>query len=147
MGGSSGLEYVSPQPFTGPSSLQFLKGSCFSGSFDRWEFKFCPFFNFTSHRIHGHHDVLLGVWGTWNTTSSTFTQQIYVNGKECTPPSDSVDHNAPPTSHTITTVDFVCNSTNLSLISVDDGNDCHYKAVFGIPMSCAVLSGENYLVV
>ncbi|RYH21102.1 hypothetical protein EON65_21510 [archaeon] len=144
MGGSTVLDHIPPQPFTGPSSLHFLQGACFTSSFDRWEFKLCPFSNITSHRINGHHDVLLGVWGSWNTTSSLYTQQIYINGKECASPTDPEN---PATTHTITTVDFVCNASTLGLMSVDDSNDCHYKAVFGIPMSRDVLSGENYLVV
>eukprot|EP00428_Durinskia_dybowskii_P061162 CAMPEP_0170383032 /NCGR_PEP_ID=MMETSP0117_2-20130122/15262_1 /TAXON_ID=400756 /ORGANISM="Durinskia baltica, Strain CSIRO CS-38" /LENGTH=158 /DNA_ID=CAMNT_0010638715 /DNA_START=164 /DNA_END=640 /DNA_ORIENTATION=- len=55
---------------TGPPALAFLKGSCFMGSFDRYEYSLCPFQNVTQRRTTAVKPQLLGVWGNWRTTNS-----------------------------------------------------------------------------
>jgi hypothetical protein len=64
------LEYVEPDPMYGPSSLSFLQGACFLGSFDRYDYSVCPFQNVTQKRTTAMKPTLIGIWGNWKTTSS-----------------------------------------------------------------------------
>jgi len=64
------IPYVMPSPFSGPDSLSFLSGSCFTSSFDRYEYTVCPFQNVTQRRTSAMKPVLIGLWGEWKTTNS-----------------------------------------------------------------------------
>lgn len=75
------IDYVEPDRISGPSSLYFMQGSCFTGSFDRYEYSICPFQNITQRRTTALKPQLIGLWGDWKTsTSPTHTQKI-VNGE------------------------------------------------------------------
>mmetsp|Transcript_5087 Transcript_5087/g.11280 ORF Transcript_5087/g.11280 Transcript_5087/m.11280 type:complete len:213 (-) Transcript_5087:123-761(-) len=59
------LPPVTPNPLSGPPSLHFLAGQCFTNTFDRHDYTVCPFHNITSKRSIALQPSLLGVWGEW----------------------------------------------------------------------------------
>ena len=64
------IPYVVPAPRSGPESLSFLSGACFTNSFDRYEYTVCPFQNVTQRRNSAVKPVLVGLWGHWRTLQS-----------------------------------------------------------------------------
>jgi hypothetical protein len=59
------LDGIEVSAFSGPAALSFLAGQCFEKSFDRYDYKICPFHNITRKRLSATKGELLGVWGSW----------------------------------------------------------------------------------
>lgn len=75
------LDYVEPDRISGPPSLYFMKGSCFTGSFDRYEYSVCPFHNITQRRTTALKPQLIGLWGDWKTSPTPLHTQKVVNSE------------------------------------------------------------------
>jgi hypothetical protein len=74
------LDYVTPPNLmSGPKGLNFLKGSCFSEWFDRYEYTVCPFQNVTQRRSLGVKPSLIGLWGQWKTSSKPYISSKATN--------------------------------------------------------------------
>jgi len=90
------IPYVVPAPRSGPESLSFLSGACFTNSFDRYEYTVCPFQNVTQRRNSAVKPVLVGLWGHWRTTQSP----LHIDKGEKTKPKSRYGDVSPTTEST-----------------------------------------------
>jgi hypothetical protein len=165
----SKIDYVSPEPMSGPEALSFLSGSCFSSSFDRYEYSICPFQNVTQRRTTAVKPLLIGLWGNWKTTNSpVHTEKAgknKANGKgnkeELADNSNTaIDTVSPPVDpnyryfnimefpngrncgvegDSVTLVYLQCEHTDFEIISLDSEASCAYTMTLGLPISCNLL--------
>ena len=160
------LEFVPPDPMYGPRSLYFLKGSCFTGSFDRFEYSVCPFHNVTQRRSTALKPTLIGVWGNWQITTSPTVQHKSIpksrgRGNPISEPS-SEEANSALQTHTplqdyynimeyrqgrncgngdgLTTIYLQCEHSKFEVISVDSEVTCDYALTLGLPLACSLLT-------
>jgi hypothetical protein len=161
------LEYVEPDPMYGPSDLFFLKGSCFTNSFERYEYTVCPFHNVTQKRTTALKAQVIGLWGNWKTTTSTVHAQKgppkKVNSHHAAHSSDTATVEVAPiespgdSSHSYynvmeypngkncghgpgrTTVYLECEHSQFEIKSIDSELNCEYALTLGLPLSCSLL--------
>ena len=161
------IPYVVPSAFSGPDSLSFLSGSCFTSSFDRYEYTLCPFQNVTQRRTTAMKPVLIGLWGEWKTTNSHIhaekigaeKRKSKIGEAATTEPVPATVPTAPadPNSwyynimeypngrncgvdgDSITTVYLQCEHSTFEIVSLDSEASCAYALTFGLPISCALL--------
>jgi hypothetical protein len=81
-----------PDRISGPESLYFLRGFCFSKSVERFEYSFCPFNNVTQRRIIGQRSTIIGVWGKWITIDVNVNEEL-LDSKSLHPETSSLRSN------------------------------------------------------
>lgn len=163
------LESVEPDPMYGPRDLFFLKGSCFTNSFDRYEYTICPFHNATQRRTTAVKPQIIGIWGNWKTTTSLVhtqkgpSKKVDATGQSSTAESTEVSAGADAASavHSYynvmeftngkncghgpgyTTVYLECEQDKFEIKSVDSELNCEYALTLGLPVSCALLRADT----
>lgn len=165
------LEYAEPDPMYGPRDLFFMKGSCFTNSFDRYEYTVCPFQNVTQRRTTAMKPQVIGIWGNWKTTTSTIHE--HKGHQKNSKHANNVAQLAPTVdtevasvissvdaAHTYfnvmeytngrncgqglgyTTVYLECGHNKFAVLSVDSELNCEYALTLGLPLSCNLLRAD-----
>lgn len=161
------LEYVEPDPICGPTDLYFLKGSCFVGSFDRYEYTICPFHNVTQRRTTAAKPQIIGLWGHWTTTNSPIHLYKGQKGKP-SPATIASETNTAAGTVSIpegqslayynvmeythgrncgqgsgsTTIYLECARSKFEVVSIDSELNCEYALTLGLPIACHLLLGS-----
>lgn len=130
---------VSPSPYSGPSSLAFLKGQCFSATMEKFEYQLCPFHNVTQRRLMAQSWQMLGVWGKWKhgLERDIGGTMLYSSENACAGDERSVEvriHCLPPSSYppsSPSTSDFLIGA-------VDESEACRHIIDFKTPLPCVL---------
>jgi hypothetical protein len=131
-GHDSGIQYISPDPFTGPEYMASLNGLCFTASADRFEYSVCPFHNITQRRVTGGRPTLLGVWGDWESTNNgDIHRMLFFRGQACGQGTRKA------------TVEVIPNSADDFRVdpdSIDESPACHFNLRFHVPFPSELLA-------
>lgn len=145
-------EYIQPHNPSGPISLFYLNGVCFSKTIDRYEYKVCPFQNVTQMRQGSSRPTLIGVWGYWATgipgisrTSSSSSTPIHDINMSFSHVMKYSDGQTCGSKEKSATINIICDyiSDDFEIINViEEGQQpqCEYNIDFGIPLPCSLLT-------
>ena len=142
--------------YAGPPALQALDGSCFSKTFERYLYSFCPFHNIT-YKMHAAlvHTKL----GDFNRFRATYdvASSMYAYSTMEFSSSEKCAVDATQTTLETTLVELLCNSDydydhaeggsdaranyyhEFELLSMDDASNCKQLLTFSLPLPCSLL--------
>ena len=131
-GHDSGIQYISPDPFTGPEYMASLNGLCFTASADRFEYSVCPFHNVTQRRVTGGRPTLLGVWGDWDSANiGANPRMLFFRGQAC----GQATRRA-----TIEVIPGSPDDFRVDADSIDESPACHFNMRFHVPFPSELLT-------